>query len=67
VQDFPAAGVALQQLPYCAPEFSTHDGPRTVKALEDAIDASITGTKTPDKALADAQAEATRILRSYKR
>ena len=67
VQDFPAAGVALQQLPYCAPEFSTHDGPRTVKALEDAIEASITGTKTPDKALADAQVEATRILRSYKR
>lgn len=66
-QDFPPAAVALQQLPYCAPEFSTHDGPRTTKALEDAIDASITGTKTPAKALADAQAEATRILRSYKR
>jgi sn-glycerol 3-phosphate transport system substrate-binding protein len=67
VQDFPAAGVALQQLPFCAPEFSTHDGPRTVKALEDAIEASITGTKVPAKALADAQVEATRILRSYKR
>ena len=46
-QDFPAAAVALQQLPFCAPEFSTHDGPRTTKALEDAIDASITGTKAP--------------------
>ncbi|MBA3505958.1 MAG: ABC transporter substrate-binding protein [Betaproteobacteria bacterium] len=67
LQDFPPAGVALEQLPFCAPEFSTHDGPRTVKALEDAIEASITGTKTPAKALADAQAEATRILRSYKR
>jgi len=66
-QDFPAATVALQQLPFCAPEFSTHDGPRTTKALEDAIDASITGTKPVGKALADAQAEATRILRSYKR
>jgi sn-glycerol 3-phosphate transport system substrate-binding protein len=66
VKDFPAAGVALEQLPFCAPEFSTHDGPRTVKALEDAIDASITGTKPVPKALADAQAEATRILRSYK-
>jgi sn-glycerol 3-phosphate transport system substrate-binding protein len=66
VQDFPAAGVALQQLPFCAPEFETHDGPRTTKALEDAIDAAITGAKTPAKALADAQAEATRILRSYK-
>lgn len=66
-QDFPAAAVALQQLPFCAPEFSTHDGPRTTKALEDAIEASITGTKAPAKALADAQVEATRILRSYKR
>jgi sn-glycerol 3-phosphate transport system substrate-binding protein len=65
-QDFPAAAVALQQLPFCAPEFSTHDGPRTTKALEDAIEASITGTKTPEKALADAQAEATRILRTWK-
>ncbi|MEO8739508.1 MAG: ABC transporter substrate-binding protein [Casimicrobiaceae bacterium] len=65
-QDFPAAAVALEQLPFCAPEFSTHDGPRTTKALEDAIEASITGTKTPAKALADAQGEATRILRSYK-
>jgi len=64
--DFPPAAVALEQLPFCAPEFSTHDGPRTTKALEDAIDASITGTKTPANALKDAQAEATRILRSYK-
>ncbi|MEP6942333.1 MAG: ABC transporter substrate-binding protein [Betaproteobacteria bacterium] len=65
-KDFGPAGVALQQLPFCAPEFETHAGPRTTKALEDAIEASLTGTKTPDKALADAQAEATRILRSYK-
>jgi sn-glycerol 3-phosphate transport system substrate-binding protein len=67
VQEFPAAAVALQQLPFCVAEFSTHDGPRTTKALEDAIEASITGTKTPEKALRDAQEEATRILRSYKR
>jgi sn-glycerol 3-phosphate transport system substrate-binding protein len=65
-QDFPPAAVALQQLPFCAPEFETHEGPRTTKALEDAIEASITGTKTPANALKDAQAEATRILRSYK-
>jgi sn-glycerol 3-phosphate transport system substrate-binding protein len=66
VKDFPPAGVALQQLPFCAPEFETHAGPRTTKALEDAIAASLTGTKTADKALADAQSEANRILRSYK-
>jgi sn-glycerol 3-phosphate transport system substrate-binding protein len=66
VKDFPPAAVALQQLPYCAPEFSTHDGSRTTKALEDAIEASLTGQKTPAQALKDAQAEATRILRSYK-
>ena len=65
-KDFPPAAVALAQLPFCAPEFSTHDGPRTTKALEDAIDASITGTKATAQALKDAQAEATRILRSFK-
>jgi sn-glycerol 3-phosphate transport system substrate-binding protein len=63
---FPPAAVALEQLPFCAPEFSTHDGPRTTKALEDAIEASITGTKQVPAALRDAQAEATRILRSFK-
>lgn len=65
-KDFPPASVALEQLPFCAPEFSTHDGPRTTKALEDAIEASITGTKEVTAALKDAQAESTRILRSYK-
>jgi sn-glycerol 3-phosphate transport system substrate-binding protein len=65
-KDFPPASVALQQLPFCAPEFETHAGPRTTKALEDAIAASLTGTKTADKALAEAQSEANRILRSYK-
>src|SRR5665213_579212 len=65
-KDFPPAAVALAQLPFCASEFSTHDGPRTTKALEDAIDASITGTKATAQALKDAQAEATRILRSFK-
>jgi sn-glycerol 3-phosphate transport system substrate-binding protein len=66
-QDFPPAAVALEQLPYCVAEFSTHDGPRTTKALEDAIEAAITGNKTPQKALTDAQAEATRILRTWKK
>ena len=65
-KDFPPAAVALEQLPFCAPEFQTHDGPRTTKALEDAIEASITGTKPVPAALKDAQVEATRILRSYK-
>jgi sn-glycerol 3-phosphate transport system substrate-binding protein len=67
LRDFPAAGVALEQLPYCVAEFSTHEGSRTTKALEDAIEASITGVKTPARALADAQAESARILRSYRR
>ena len=65
-KSFPPAAVALEQLPFCAPEFSTHDGPRTTKALEDAIEASITGTKPVPAALRDAQAEATRILRTFK-
>jgi sn-glycerol 3-phosphate transport system substrate-binding protein len=34
--------------------------------LNDALGAALTGTKTPEKALSDAQAEIDRILKPYR-
>jgi sn-glycerol 3-phosphate transport system substrate-binding protein len=64
--DFPPALVARDQLPFAAAEFSTHDNQRVTKALNDGLQAALTGTKTAAQAMKDAQAEADRLLRSYK-
>jgi sn-glycerol 3-phosphate transport system substrate-binding protein len=65
VAEFPPAAVARDQLKYAVAELSTHDNQRVTKALNDGIQAALTGTKTPEQAMKDAQAEAVRILRSY--
>ncbi len=65
-RDFPPALVARDQLPVAVAEFSTHDNQRVTKALNDGIQAALTGTKTPAQAMQDAQREADRLLRSYK-
>jgi len=67
VKGFPVAAVARDQLQFSVAELSTHDNQRVTKALNDGIQAALTGAKTPEQAMKDAQAEATRILRSYKR
>jgi sn-glycerol 3-phosphate transport system substrate-binding protein len=64
--DFPPALVARDQLPFALAEFSTHDNQRVTKALNDGLQAALTGTKTAGQAMKDAQAEADRLLRSYK-
>lgn len=64
--DFPPALVARDQLPFSVAEFSTHENQRVTKVLNDAIQAALTGQKSPAQALKDAQAEANRILRRYK-
>jgi sn-glycerol 3-phosphate transport system substrate-binding protein len=66
VKGFPVAAVARDQLQYSVAELSTHDNQRVTKALNDGIQAALTGAKTPEQAMKDSQAEATRILRSYK-
>ena len=66
VKGFPVAAVARDQLQYSVAELSTHDNQRVTKALNDGIQAALTGAKTPEQAMKDAQAEASRILRSYK-
>jgi len=65
VADFPAAAVARDQLKYAVAELSTHDNQRVTKALNDGIQAALAGTKTPEQAMKDAQAEAVRILKAY--
>jgi len=66
VAGFPPAAVARDQLPYAKAELSTHDNQRVTKALNDGLQAALTGTKTPEQALKDAQRESERLLRSYK-
>ena len=63
--DFPPALVARDQLEFAVAELSTHDNQRVTKALNDGLQAALTGGKTPEQAMKDAQAEATRLLRPY--
>ena len=63
--EFPAATVARDQLQYAVAELSTHENQRVTKALNDGLQAALTGSKTPEQAMKDAQAEAARILRPY--
>ncbi len=65
VADFPAAAVARDQLKYAIAELSTHDNQRVTKALNDGLQAALTGTMTPQQAMANAQQEAVRILKPY--
>lgn len=65
VADFPAAAVARDQLKYAVAELSTHDNQRVTKALNDGLQAALTGAKTPQQAMTDAQQEAARILKPY--
>lgn len=65
VADFPAALVARDQLKDAVAELSTHDNQRATKALNDALQAVLTGAKPAKAALDEAQAEADRILHPY--
>ena len=67
VQGFPQAAVARDQLQYAVAELSTHDNQRVTKALNDGLQAALTGTKTPEAAMKDAQREAERILKPYRK
>ena len=66
VADFPAAAVARDQLQYAVAELSTHENQRVTKALNDGLQAALTGTKSPEQAMKDSQAEAERILSRYR-
>lgn len=67
LEQVPEAGVARRFLPVATGELSTFENQRVYKALTDNIQAALTGTKAPERAMADAQAEADRILRPFRR
>ena len=67
VQGFPQAAVARDQLQFAVAELSTHDNQRVTKALNDGLQAALTGAKAPEQAMKDAQREAERLLRPYKK
>ena len=46
-------------------ELSTHDNQRVTEALNDGLQAALTGSKTPEAALHDAQRESERLLKAY--
>jgi len=66
VEQFPYAAVARDQLEYATAELSTYETGRVRKALDDAIQAALTDSKTPAEALKEAQGTARRLLRAYR-
>ncbi len=67
VADFPPAAVARDQLQFAVAELSTHDNQRVTKALNDGLQAALTGSKSADQAMKDSQREAERLLRPYRK
>jgi sn-glycerol 3-phosphate transport system substrate-binding protein len=65
VTEFPPAAVARDQLEYATAELSTYQTGRVRKLLDDAIQAALTGSKSPDEALTSAQQQAERLLERY--
>lgn len=65
IDNSPDAKVALQQLAYAKPWFSTFKTVPVRKALEDEVQAMLSGKKTPKEALVAAQKAADEILKPY--
>ena len=66
VEGFPYAAVARDQLEFATAELSTFQTGRVRKALDDAIQAALTGSKSPEEALKEAQGTADRLLKAYR-
>ena len=65
--DFPPAVVARDQLPHAVAELSTRENQRVTKALNDGLQAALTGAKPAEQAMKDAQAEAERVLKPLRK
>jgi sn-glycerol 3-phosphate transport system substrate-binding protein len=66
VNEFPPAAVARDQLEFATAELSTYQTGRVRKLLDDAIQAALTGAKSPQEALQSAQQQADRLLARYR-
>jgi sn-glycerol 3-phosphate transport system substrate-binding protein len=62
----PAAGLGPKFLPVATGELSVHENQRVYAVLTDNIQACLGGSKTPPKAMQDAQRETDRILKPYR-
>ncbi|MEH6404070.1 MAG: ABC transporter substrate-binding protein [Sneathiella sp.] len=62
---FPPALVARNQLEHAVAEFSTFETARVREGLNNAIQSALTGSKTPEEALGEAQKSAVRLLKAY--
>lgn len=65
VEEFPQAAVARDQLQYAGAEFATHNNGKVIKAFSDAVEAVITGEKSAEEAMKEAQEKAERALRGF--
>jgi sn-glycerol 3-phosphate transport system substrate-binding protein len=63
--EHPNAKVALEQLKYARGWFDTYDTVAVRKALEDGVQAILSGKTTPEKAMAAAQQQADALLKPY--
>jgi sn-glycerol 3-phosphate transport system substrate-binding protein len=66
-KEFPQAIVARDQLAVAISEFSTYETGRVREALNNAVQAAVIGTKTPQAALSEAQATADRLLKPFQK
>jgi sn-glycerol 3-phosphate transport system substrate-binding protein len=65
LQQHPDAKVALDQLQYAVPWFDTYNTVAVRKAMEDQVQAILSGKTTPADAVATAQKNADELLRPY--
>jgi sn-glycerol 3-phosphate transport system substrate-binding protein len=63
--EHPDAKVALDQLVYARGWFSTYNTVAVRKALEDAVQAILSGKTTPEAAMAEAQKQADALMKPY--
>ena len=66
VYNHPQYAVSRDGLQYAQKELATHESGAVQQILDKAVQAVISGEKDPAKALADAQAEADKLLAAYK-
>jgi sn-glycerol 3-phosphate transport system substrate-binding protein len=64
---FPQALTARDQLAYAQAELSTHNSGQVQKVLSDNLQAALTRTRAPDRALAAAQEQADQILGPFRK
>ena len=63
--EHPDAKVALDQLEYARGWFSTYNTVAVRKALEDGVQAVLSGKTTPEAAMAAAQRQADELMKPY--